>query len=145
MHDGQALYQLSHIPSPNQKLCPVERMPAAVLHSKANHFPSFRQRPNGFLPHTPLLWVKYLSENGSHFFMSHSVLPPPHQGYRLKHSAQLCSVCFCFSLVNLPFIWEVPSGNSEGWREIEHFDNFKLVILREEAGQRANSIVLTVE
>lgn len=40
---------------------------------------------------------------------------------------------------------EVPAGNLESWREIEHFDNVKLVILKEEAGQRANSIVLTVK
>lgn len=40
---------------------------------------------------------------------------------------------------------EVPSGNLESWREIEHFDSVKLVILKEEAGQRANSIVLTVK
>jgi len=50
------------------------------------------------------------------------------------------------------FLWriclsfgEVPAGNLEGWRETEHFDNVKLGILKEEAGQRANSIVLTVK
>lgn len=50
------------------------------------------------------------------------------------------------------FLWriclsfgEVPAGNLEGWRETEHFDNVKLVILKEEAGQRANSIVLPVK
>lgn len=143
MHAGQSFNQLSPIPSPSQKLCPVERMPAAVLHSKADYFPSFR-RPNGSpTPTPPFFGLKCLSENGSHFFMSHSA---SHLLTRATDSNTLLgSSCFCFSLVNLPFIWEIASGNLEGWRETEHFDNFKLVVLKEEAGQRANSIVLTVK
>lgn len=143
MHAGQSLNQLSPIPSPSQKLCPVERMPAAVLHSKADHFPSFRWRPDGFPFTPPFFGLKCLRESGSHF-MSHSA---SHllTGATDSNTLLCCTGCFCFSLVNLPFIWEVASGNLEGWRETEHFDNFKLVILKEEAGQRANSVVLTVK
>lgn len=51
--------------------------------------------------------------------------------------AFLLQICLSFG--------EVPTGNLESWREIEHFDKVKLVIQKEEAGQRANSIVLTVK
>lgn len=44
---------------------------AAVLHSKADHLPSFGWRPNGFPFPPPFFELKCLSESGSHF-MSHS-------------------------------------------------------------------------
>lgn len=115
----------------------------AAPHSKPDHSPSFQQAMlNGFLPDTLLLWVKCLSESESNLFMSHSASHLLTTAYRLKPSP---AAPLRFSLVNLPFIWEVPSGDLEGGRAIEHFDSVKLVILKEEAGQRANSIVLNCQ